>query len=208
MSLANIMWVALLVLIIFDVAPDTMKTLKIKQLPAIGICVLALVLGNLPGFVAGNWLVLNIGWTVVPLAVYIYLFVRTRDTWQRIGSILAPVVLAYVMYILGRSMPDEMNISWQDGYVWYGMLIGAFCAALAPGSAGAVMGCILSGFVAGTSQSLISRMRGIYVPVSVGTDQTMAVMLIAVISALIVRWLIAHVKHRFFTEKTETSSAV
>lgn len=154
MSIGMILLIVLALLILFGVLERVLDRMALTDKQAL-LCVAAIFIGGwLPDIPLGM-VTLNLGGAVVPLAVCVYLFFHAGTGKERLRCVVASVLTAAAIYIIGLFFPDEPETMPFDPMILYGLFGGAVAwlfgrsrrSAFIAGVVGVVLYNLLIGFI-------------------------------------------------------------
>ncbi|MDI3269185.1 MAG: DUF1614 domain-containing protein [Bacillota bacterium] len=148
---ARAILLALAVLIYFGWMGRTLSRFGLGPLGGVA-WLLAILLGsfvNLPLSRGPQAVVLNVGGGLVPLALAVYLYIRSDSPWERWRTWAAPLLTGILLWVLGRTYTGDPGESLPLGT--------AYLSGLAAGILGYGLGrSWRAGFVAGTVGVLLA----------------------------------------------------
>ena len=125
MTIAMILLMIVAILILLGVGQRVLDRLRLSDRMALLFIALIIGLGFVPDIRLNPVFAFNLGGAVVPLALCVYLFIRTDTAWERWRSILASLLTGAAVFAIGRFSPDEPESIRLDPIILYGLAAGA-----------------------------------------------------------------------------------
>ena len=125
MTIGMILLVITAILILLGVGQRILDRLRLNDKLALLFIALIIGLGFVPDIRLSPVFAFNLGGAVVPLALCVYLFIRTDTAWERWRSILASLLTGAAVFAIGRFSPDEPESIRLDPIILYGLAAGA-----------------------------------------------------------------------------------
>ena len=121
MSIGFILLIVASILVLFGVAQRVLDRLRLTDRQALFFAALIFIGGLLPDIPITPVLSVNIGGSLVPLGLCVYLLVKA-GTGKEVGRALAASALtAIAIYFMGRLLPDEPEQAFMDYNYLYGL---------------------------------------------------------------------------------------
>lgn len=154
------------ILILFGVGQRVLDRLRLTDREAILFIALILAGGFLPEIRVTERFSFNIGGALIPLALCVTLWVRADTAMERVRSLVAAVITAIAVFLLGRYLPNEPEALPMDPSWTYGIAAGLIAWLLGRSRRGA--------FIAGTLGVTLADVGGWLYANYRGADQELA----------------------------------
>lgn len=124
MTLGMILLILVAILILLGAGQRVLDRLRLSDKLALLFIALIVGLGFVPDIRVTRTFAFNLGGAVVPLALCVYLFIKTDTAWERWRSILASLVTGIAVFLIGMFAPDEPEAMLADPLLLYGLAAG------------------------------------------------------------------------------------
>ena len=183
MTVGNILLIITGLLVLFGAGQRVLDRLRLTDRQAILFIVLILVGGFVPRIPVTDRFSFNIGGALIPLALCVYLWVRAGTALERVRSLVASVITAIAVFLLGRYMPAEPEALPIEPMYAYGIAAGLIAWVLGRSRRGA--------FIAGTLGVMLSNVASWLYARSMGADQQLALGGAGAYDAVVIAGLLA-----------------
>lgn len=193
MSIGLILLAAVSALVLFGVAQRVLDKMQLTDRAALLIAA-AIFLGGLMPDIRIGPVSVNLGGAVVPLAVCVWLLVKTDTKKEFWRAVIGSVLTAVAVFALGKVMPDEPErIAIDPNYV-YGLVGGIVAYVLGRSRRAAficgVLGVVLADIAVGVTNWAAGVKQTLYLGSAGAMDVTVLSGIIAVLLAELVGELI------------------
>ena len=130
MSLGTILLLIAGLLVLFGAGQRVLDRMRLTDRQAILFIVLIIAGGFLPDISVTRSFAFNVGGALIPLALCVYLFTRCDTLLEKARSVIAPILTAVAVLLLGRFLPDEPEAMVIDPNYIYGVAAGAIAYVL------------------------------------------------------------------------------
>ena len=168
MSIGLILLVAVSALVLFGAAQRVLDRLRLTDRQALLFAALIFGGGLIPDIRVTNLLRVNVGGCLVPLALCIYLIAKAGTAWEKWRTVLASLVTAAAVFLLGRYLPNEPEAMAFDVNYAYGIAAGLVAFAFGGSRRGAFVAGIMGVLLADTVQAVMNWRMGIMQPLRLG----------------------------------------
>ena len=168
MSLGRILLLAVSVLVLFGVGQRVLDRMRLNDRQALLVIAAILVGGFLPSIPLGSSVSVNIGGALVPLGLCIYLFIRAGTAKERWRAVIASVLTAAAVLLMGRLLPDEPETMPFDVNYAYGIVAGIIAYLLGRSRICSFIAGVMGVLLADIAQAVLSGVRGVPVNLNLG----------------------------------------
>ena len=168
MSLGRILLLAVSVLVLFGVGQRVLDRMRLNDRQALLVIAAILVGGFLPSIPLGSSVSVNIGGALVPLGLCIYLFIRAGTAKERWRAVIASVLRAAAVLLMGRLLPDEPETMPFDVNYAYGIVAGIIAYLLGRSRICSFIAGVMGVLLADIAQAVINGVRGVPVNLNLG----------------------------------------
>lgn len=124
MTIGMILLILVAILILLGVGQRVLDRLRLNDKLALLFIALIVFLGFLPDIRLSQRFAFNLGGAVAPLALCVYLFLRSDTAWEKWRCILASIVTGAAIFAIGWFAPDEPEAITIDPVILYGLAAG------------------------------------------------------------------------------------
>lgn len=149
------------------------------------LIIIGMIIGTLlPSIPLGRNISINIGGAIIPIAVVIYLFVKSETRREKVNAIVASILAGIAVFTAGKLLPSEPEAMFIEPNYIYGIVSGLIaylfgrsrrCAFIA-----GVMGVILSDITQGIINIITVRPGAISIGGAGAVDTVVISMVVAV----------------------------
>ena len=194
MSIGMILLTVLALLILFGVGERVLDRMHLTDRQALFMVAAIFVGGWLPDIEIGRVSV-NIGRSLVPLGLCVYLLVRAGTGKERVRALVAAVLTGAAVYLIGRLMPaDPIQTIVDPNYV-YGLAAGVIAYLLGRSRRAAFFAGVVGVLLADIAVAALNWSRGI--------DQTLHLGSAGALDAVVISGLLAVLLAEFIGEAIE-----
>ena len=168
MSLGRILLLAVSVLVLFGVGQRVLDRMRLNDRQALLVIAAILVGGFLPSIPLGSSVSVNIDGALVPLGLCIYLFIRAGTAKERWRAVIASVLTAAAVLLMGRLLPDEPETMPFDVNYAYGIVAGIIAYLLGRSRICSFIAGVMGVLLADIAQAVINGVRGVPVNLNLG----------------------------------------
>ena len=195
MSIGLILLAIVSVLVLFGVAQRVLDRMQLTDRAALVIAA-AIFFGGLIPDIRWGRVAVNLGGAVVPLAVCVWLLVKTdtkKEVWRALGG---SVLTAVIVYALGRLLPSEPEKIVIDPNYVYGIAGGIVAYVLGRSRRAAFICGVLGVVLADIAVAVINWTNGIDQTLVLGGAGAMDVVVISGLLAVLLAELVGEVIER------------
>lgn len=197
--------IALLVLallILFGVAQRVLDRMRLTDRQALFVVAAIFVGGLIPDIPLGM-VTLNIGGALVPIAVCFYLLIKAGTNKERWRAIIASVITAVAVYLLGVFMPSEpAQIGFDPNYV-YGPVAGIIAYLAGRSRRAAFIAGVLGVVMADIAVAVVNWIGGINQPLHLGTAGALDAIVISGLLAVLLAEFVGEAIERMSTGRAD-----
>ena len=124
MTIGTILLLLAGILILLGAGQRVLDRMRLTDRQALLFIALIVAGGFLPDIRVTRDFAFNLGGALIPLAICIYLLFKADTTAERVRSVIAPILTAVAVYLLGRLLPDEPEAMPVDPNYIYGPAAG------------------------------------------------------------------------------------
>lgn len=161
MSLGLILLIVVAILILFGVAQRVLDKLRLTDRQALLFVALIFVGGLVGDIPIGDLFTINLGGAVVPLILCVYLLAKAGTAWEKWRAILASVITAAAVWLIGHYVPNEPEAMPFDVNYVYGLAAGAIAYLFGRSRRGAFVAGVLGVMLADIAQAVVNWSQGI-----------------------------------------------
>lgn len=196
MSIGLILLIAIAILIMFGVAQRVLDKLRLTDRQAILFTALIFIGGLIPDIQVTNLFSFNIGGCLVPLGLCIFLLVKAGTAWEVWRTVLATLLTAFAVFMLGRFLPNEPEAMGFDPNYAYGIAAGVVAFVFGGSRRGAFVAGALGVLLADTAQAVMNWNQGIMQPLTLGGGGALDAVVISAILAVLLAELVGELIER------------
>ena len=156
MSLGLILLIVTAILILFGVAQRVLDKLRLTDRQALLMVALIFFGGLLGDIPLGERLSVNLGGAVVPLILCVYLLVKAGTAWERWRSLLAALITAAAVWLIGHLTPSEPEAMPFDVNYAYGLAAGLIAYLFGRSRRAAFVAGVLGVMAADIAQAVVN----------------------------------------------------
>ena len=206
MSVGLTLLVIVTILVLLGVCRGVLDKMGLNDRQALIITGALFVGGLIPDIPLGGEVYVNIGGTLIPLAVCVYLIVRAGTAKERVRALIGALVTGLAVYWLGRFMPDEPEaIAFDPNYI-YGLAGGLTAYLLGRSRRGAFVAGVLGVMGADIYQAVELRARGVNQALHLGGAGAVDVIVIAGLTGVILVEVVGEIIERVTRGATRDES--
>ncbi len=161
MSLGLILLMVTAILILFGVAQRVLDKLRLTDRQALFMVALIFFGGLLGDIPLGERLSVNLGGAVAPLILCGYLLAKAGTAWERWRSLLAALITAAAVWLIGHLTPSEPEAMPFDVNYVYGLAAGAIAYLFGRSRRAAFVAGVLGVMIADIAQAVVNWNQGI-----------------------------------------------
>lgn len=161
MSLGLILLIVTAILILFGVAQRVLDKLRLTDRQALLVVALIFFGGLLGDIPLGERLSVNLGGAVVPLILCVYLLAKAGTAWERWRSLLAALITAAAVWLIGHLTPSEPEAMPFDVNYAYGLAAGLIAYLFGRSRRAAFVAGVLGVMAADIAQAVVNWNQGI-----------------------------------------------
>ena len=154
------------ILILFGAGQRVLDRLRLTDRQAIVFIVLIIAGGFIPDIPIAEGFSVNLGGAMIPLALCGYLWFRADTAYERARCLIASVITAIAVFLLGRYLPSQPDALLIDTSWAYGIAAGLIAWVLGRSRRGA--------FIAGTLGVMLADVGNWLYVRAMGVGQTLA----------------------------------
>ena len=124
MTIGTILLLLAGILILLGAGQRVLDRMRLTDRQALLFIALIVAGGFLPDIQITRNFAFNLGGALIPLAICAYLFFKADTASERVRSVIAPILTAVAVYLLGRLLPDEPEAMPVDPNYIYGPAAG------------------------------------------------------------------------------------
>ncbi|MBQ1257798.1 MAG: DUF1614 domain-containing protein [Clostridia bacterium] len=175
-------------LVALGVCQRVLDRMRLTDRQAILIAVFLFIGGFLPGISLGN-VKINLGGAVIPFLLSVYLLIKADTGYERVRAIAASFSVAAAVLALGRFFPDEPETMLFDINYLYGLAAGVIACLFARSRRAAFIAGAMGVLIADIAEGAIVNFSGVSQTVNLGGAGAVDVIVIAAVTAVLVREL-------------------
>ncbi len=195
MSIGLILLSIVSALVLFGVAQRVLDRMQLSDRAALVIAASIFIGGLIPEIRLGR-VAVNIGGALVPLAVCVWLLVKTDTRAEVRRALLGSVITGAAVYLLGRFLPSEPERMPIDPLYLYGLTAGIVAYLLGRSRRAAFICGVLGVVLADTAAAVISWSQGISQTLVLGGAGAMDTVVIAGLLAVLLAELVGEMTER------------
>lgn len=207
MSLGLILLIVVAILILFGVAQRVLDKLRLTDRQALLFVALIFVGGLIGDIPIGNLFTINLGGAVVPLILCIYLLVKAGTAWERWRAILASLITAVAVWLIGHFVPNEPEAMPFDVNYVYGLAAGLIAYLFGRSRRGAFVAGVLGVMLADIGQAVVNWSQGIEQRLQLGGAGAVDAIVISGLLAVLLAELVGELIERAVRGKREPGKA-
>ncbi len=160
MSVGMILLTVVAILVFFGVAQRVLDKMHLSDKMALLLIALMFFGTLIPNVTIGR-VSFNLGGTVVPIGICVFLLVKADTAKERIRALIGAVVTAGIVYALSALLPDEPEAMIIDPLILYGIVGGLVAYLLGRSRRGAFVCGVLGILLADVVQGIVTWGNGI-----------------------------------------------
>ncbi len=160
MSVGMILLTVVAILIFFGVAQRVLDKMHLSDKMALLLVALMFFGTLIPNIIIGK-VSFNLGGTIVPLGICVYLLVKADTNKERLRALLGAVLTAGIVYALSAVLPNEPESMVVDPMVLYGVAGGLVAYLLGRSRRGAFICGVLGVLLADVAQAIVNWANGV-----------------------------------------------
>lgn len=160
MTIGFILLIITGLLVLFGVGQRVLDRLRLTDKQAILFIVLIIAGGFAPDIPVTDRFSFNVGGALIPLLLCVYLWVKADTALERARSLVAALITAIAVYLLGRYLPSAPDAVLMDPSYAYGAAAGIIAYALGRSRRGAFIAGTLGVMLADVGNWLYVRFQG------------------------------------------------
>ena len=196
MTIGFIALIATGLLILFGVGQRVLDRLRLTDKEAILFIVLILAGGFLPEIRVTETFSFNVGGALIPLALCLYLLIKAGTAYERARSLVASLITAIAVYLLGRYLPADPDALPMDPGWAYGIAAGLIAYVFGRSRRGAFIAGTLGVMLADVGNWLYVRAQGVDQRLMLGGAGGFDVIVIAGLLAVLLSELVGELVER------------
>ena len=196
MTIGQILLTLAGLLVLFGVGQRVLDRLRLTDLQAILFIVLIIVGGYVPDIPVTDRFSFNIGGALIPLALCVYLWIKADSAMERARCLVASVITAIAVFLLGRWLPSEPEALPIEPAYAYGIAAGLIAWMLGRSRRGAFIAGTLGVMLANVASWLYARAMGADQSLSLGGAGRYDVIVIAGLLAVLLSELVGELTER------------
>ena len=205
MSLGMILLVVLALLILFGVLQRVLDRMALTDKQALLLVALIFVGGWLPDIRLGM-VSLNIGGALVPFGVCVYLFFHAGTGKERVRCLVASVLTAAVIYVIGLFFPADPVTMPFDPMILYGLCGGIIAWLMGRSRRSAFIAGVLGVILADAAAGVVSWTRGVNQALVLGGAGALDAVVLSGVTAVMLCELFGEIMERIARGKTDGSA--
>ena len=195
MSISLILLAAVSALVLFGVAQRVLDRMQLTDRAALLIAA-AIFFGSLIPDIRLGPVLFNIGGFLVPLAVCVWLLIKTDTALEVRRALIGSVLTAVAVFLIGRLMPSEPEQMVIDPHYVYGISGGVIAYALGRSRRAAFICGVLGVALADVATAAISWAQGISTTLSLGVAGAMDTIVISGLLAVLLAEFVGEIIER------------
>lgn len=208
MSLGLILLIVTAILILFGVAQRVLDKLRLTDRQALLMVALIFFGGLLGDIPLGERLSVNLGGAVVPLILCVYLLVKAGTAWERWRSLLAALITAAAVWLIGHLTPSEPEAMPFDVNYAYGLAAGLIAYLFGRSRRAAFVAGVLGVMAADIAQAVVNWNQGIDQRLALGGAGAVDAIVISGLVAVLLAELVGELTERVVRGRREESRAL
>ena len=196
MTIGFILLIVAGLLVLFGVGQRVLDRMRLTDREAILFIVLIIAGGFLPEIPVADGFSFNVGGALIPLLLCVYLWIKAGSALERARSLVAAVITAIAVFLLGRYLPNEPETLPMDPGWAYGIAAGIIAYALGRSRRGAYIAGTLGVMLSDVGTWLYARWQGADQALALGGAGGYDVIVIAGLLAVALSELIGELVER------------
>ena len=160
MSIGFFLLIAAGLLVLFGAGQRVLDRLRLTDRQALLFIALIIAGGFLPDISLSPSFAFNLGGALIPLALCVYLWIKAGSVLERVRSLLASLMSAIAVFLLGRYLPENPESMVIDPTLAYGLAAGVIAWLFGRSRRGAFIAGTLGVMLAQTVSWLNARALG------------------------------------------------
>ena len=202
MSTGMVVLTVTAILVFFGVAQRALDKLCLSDRTALLLLALMFFGTFLPNVTLGR-ISINLGGSVIPLGICLYLLARADTARERLRAIIGSFITAGIVYIISHFMPDEPEAILIDPLYAYGIAAGLTGYMLGRSRRGAFICGILGVMLADVTSAVLNWNSGVEQPLVLGGAGLFDAIVISGISGVILAEIVGEVRERIGKKSPE-----
>jgi len=202
MTIGTILLLLAGILILLGAGQRVLDRMRLTDRQALLFIALIVAGGFLPDIRVTRDFAFNLGGALIPLAICIYLFFKADTTAERVRSVIAPILTAVAVYLLGRLLPDEPEAMPVDPNYIYGPAAGVIAYLFGRSRRGAFIAGVLGAVLADIWSAATIWMQGVPQPLYLGGAGAMDVIVISGLTAVLLAEFMGELLERMTRGRT------
>ncbi len=200
MSIGMILLTAVAVLIFFGVSQRVLDRMRLSDRAAL-IIVAAMFFGTLIPDIRIGMVQFNIGGSVIPVAVCLYLIIRAETGKEKLRAVIGSILTAGVIYALGLLIPTYPEQTAFDPSYIYGLVGGLAAYLLGRSRRNAFICGVLGVLLADIATAVVNWSRGENQTLVLGGAGAVDIMVISGVLGVLLAELIGEIAERMVRGK-------
>ena len=160
MSLGMILLTVVAILVFFGVDQRVLDKMHLSDKMALLLIALMFFGTLIPNITIGR-VSLNLGGTLIPVGICVYLLIKADTNKERIRALIGALVTAGIVYALSALLPDEPEAIVIDPLILYGITGGLVAYLLGRSRRGAFIYGVLGILLADVVQGIVTMVNGV-----------------------------------------------
>lgn len=167
MSIGMILLTVVAILVFFGVAQRVLDKMYLSDKMALLLIALMFFGSLIPNITLGR-VSFNLGGTVIPLGICVYLLIKADTAKERIRALVGAVITAGIVYALSALLPNEPEAMIIDPMFLYGIAGGLVAYLMGRSRRGAFICGVLGILLADVAQAIVNWSNGLDQPLVLG----------------------------------------
>jgi uncharacterized membrane protein len=195
MPVGYILLIVVSLLIVFGAAQRVLDRMRLTDRQALLFVAAIFIGGIIPEIKIGRVLI-NLGGSVVPFSLCVYLFAKAGTAKERWRAIAASVFSGGAVFALGRFFPSEPGTMPFDINYLYGLVAGLIAYLLGRSRRSAFIGGVMGVLLADITQGIINYANGLSTPINLGGAGALDVVIISGLLAVLLAEIVGEIRER------------
>ena len=195
MSIGLVLLSIVSVLVLFGVTQRVLDRMRLTDRAALAIAAAIFIGGLIPEIRLGQ-VAVNLGGAVIPLAVCVWLLVKTDTRTEFWRAILGSVLSGAAVYLLGRLLPSEPEAMAIDPQYLYGIAAGAIAYLMGRSRRAALICGVLGVILADTANAVITWRQGISQTLTLGGAGALDSIMLSGLTAVLLAEIVGELMER------------
>ncbi len=197
MSTGVVLLVIVGILAGFGIGQRVLDRLQLTDRQAIFFVGLALIGGLLPDIPLARQISFNIGGTLVPVGLSVYLLIKADSAWEVFRTLLAALLASAAIYWMGRLLPGDPESAYMDYNYLYGVVCGLIAYLFGRSRRGAFVAGVLGAVLSDVFSAMDVWRQGVEQPLLLGGAGAADVIVISGLTAVLLAELLGEIIERF-----------